>query len=112
MAYLRVIPRDLFNDASLLKCLGQLYLALETINTSNISLECEEDDFGIDQCPDSGHTFAANVALWVKGNVYLPYRPLNSRAPWPLYLENDGEEIAIFTDDGRLSDGMLAFMHA
>ncbi len=32
--YARVIPRDLFNEANLLKCFGNLYLRLEVFEPS------------------------------------------------------------------------------
>ena len=36
MSYPRVIPRDLFNEASLLKCYGQVYLKLEELGLLEI----------------------------------------------------------------------------
>ena len=43
--YNRVIPRDLFNEANLLKCMGQLYLCLEAANLKYVYLEHDGDAF-------------------------------------------------------------------
>jgi hypothetical protein len=122
MPYSRVIPRDLFNEANLLKCYGQLYLKLETgTHCASIQYAGEGDpnaDWNIQQDPASGAIYADNLLLWITGTnpdrpgqskvAYLT-RPLNSRAPWPLWLERlDGEELddpfEVFTDEGELSD--------
>lgn len=39
MTYLRVIPRDLFNEAKLLKCLGKLYLEAEKSGGARVNNE-------------------------------------------------------------------------
>jgi hypothetical protein len=41
--YLRIIPRDLFNESNILKCYGQLYLELEKHGKEDMLVE--ERDF-------------------------------------------------------------------
>lgn len=107
--YHRVIPRDLFNEANLLKCLGKLYI--ETERFSHVCLEHDGSPFLIEQDESSGSLSVTNVYLYVSRQFCWLYRPLNSRAPWPLYLETqDGDDIAVFTDDGKLSPEMLKFI--
>lgn len=111
--YIRVIPRDLFNEANLLKCLGKVYLNLERLNLPGVELEHQGDEFKIEQNPDDGSICAANVLLRAADGVHLFHRPLNSREPWPLYLIGvDDSEIPVFREDGEFSDEMLDFVGA
>lgn len=114
MSYQRVIPRDLFNEANLLKCYGQLWLKLEVLNVPQIVLEHNDIggwEFDIRQYDEDGSTYLYNVQLWVRGEPYPLHRPLNSREPWPLYLTlRDDTEIAVFTDEGELTLPMIQFL--
>ena len=113
MSYLRVIPRDLFNEANLLKCYGQIYLNLERLNAPGIDFEQDDPgaSFDIQQDPDSGALSIVNVTLTVNGSACRLHRPLNSRRTWPLYLRTDDErEIDVFTDSGSFSPEMIAFL--
>lgn len=123
MSYIRVIPRDLFNEANLLKCLGQIYLNLEKLNIPGVSLEHDGESFDIIQNPNDGSISVDNITLW-KGelghsnvNISIIYfsRPLNSRDPWPLITsipdENDNwNEINVFNPDGTFSELMIEFL--
>lgn len=105
-AYKRVIPRDLFNDGNLLKCYGQLFLNLEKMGMDD-ALQYEGGAFNIDQGP-SGETFIKNIALIVGGEEVELNRPINSRGAFPLYAINeDGDEIEVFNNDGSLSVDMV-----
>lgn len=109
MGYTRVIPRDLFNEANLLKCMGGLYIALEHVE-GRASLWPESvPKFDIDQNVD-GATYVRNLFLVVDGNKYSLIRPLNSRSPWPLYVETDEDQIEVFNDNGTLSPDFIAFI--
>lgn len=109
MSYFRVIPRDLFNEGNLLKCLGRLYLNLETLNFPSVELEHDGEPFQIEQSED-GSLFVLNVQLCVKDRVYLPWRPLNSREAWPLYVTHEEQDIAVFDQDGTFTQEMLNFL--
>ena len=123
MSYIRVIPRDLFNDANLLKCLGQVYLNLEVLNIPGVSLEHDGEAFDIHQDASSGATSVSNISLLIgeNGDPYLNsrcfyfYRPMNSREPWPLVTavpndDDEWQEIAVFDNDGTFSAEMMAFL--
>lgn len=115
MTYTRVIPRDLFNEASLLKCLARIYINLENLNvaiTGGADLEHDGDAFDVQQNPDSGGLRCANVRLIVRGATCHLERPLNSRRTWPLYLtiDDDSDPIDVFADDGEFSPEMLDFL--
>lgn len=111
MAYTRVIPRDLFNEANLLKCWGQMYLNLEKLDLQDCIIESDLDGgFQIEQFEENGGIFLLNVALGVRGHALVPVRPLNSRRPYPMYIYQGDDEIEVFNDDGTFTDAMLAFL--
>lgn len=115
MTYLRVIPRDLFNESSLLKCYGKLYLELENQSGTPLgALSWRGDDaqpFDVQQSEADGSIYVANIRLEVGRREFLLTRPLNSRDPWPLWAESedndDFEPVAVFNDGGSLSAEFL-----
>lgn len=112
MSYRRVIPRDLFNEADLLKCYGQLYL----VSGKHINLlldfddEDSEEPFAVRQDPGDGSLSIDNINFYVNGIRVALFRPINSREPWPLYARIDEEDVPVFTVRGALSDEFKAFM--
>jgi hypothetical protein len=117
MNYTRVIPRDLFNEANLLKCYGQLALYFNDYRYSS-NPEFKEPDgnegFIVMMDDNSGETWIDNLQLYIGGKLHRLYRPMNSREPWPLYVSQwDWEEpSAVFNDDGTLSPEMLQLLNA
>jgi len=119
MSYVRTIPRDLFNEANLLKCYGQLWLKLEGLRCA---AELDEDElradgFRIVQSPSDGALTIANLPFRVAGEQLRLWRPLNSREPWPLWCDNpeggDGdEEVEVFTAEGELTPAFLRLIGA
>lgn len=115
MSYQRVIPRDLFNEANLLKCYGQVCLNLERLNLPHVELTQSDDgSFEVYQDPDSGALTLDNVGLHAHGKGWKLTRPLNARAPYPLYVESisdpDFDPVDVFNDDGTFSASMLHFL--
>lgn len=115
MGYLRVIPRDLFNEANLLKCLGTLYILTEGRDDCGFDRE-DMEHFAIDQDPNTGAIYVEELTFQTRREELALYRPLNSRAPWPLWFCRpyaDEDEFAdtegrVFTDEGALSEEFLA----
>lgn len=108
MSYRRVIPRDLFNEANLLKCLGRLWICLDESHGHRAELigPVGLQSFHVMQSDDDGSIYAENVQLLVAG--YFAgrlYQPLNSREDWPLWLADpdDGDDVSVFDDQGNLS---------
>lgn len=119
MTYKRVIPRDLFNEANLLKCYGALWIALDNArghtaklgehNPTDPSDDYCGDPFNIEMDESTGSISVANIPFTIGGLAYKLSRPLNSRDPYPLYCvdEFDMHEWSVFNDDGTLSAEFL-----
>lgn len=119
MTYTRVIPRDLFNEANLLKCYGQIYIELERLPADSPAQLVEQfeqgEPFKVEQdC--NGCLSLSNVALFVRGDRCWLSRPLNSREPWPLWIEGTDklgeldDPFEVFDESGKFSPLMLAFI--
>lgn len=115
MSYLRVLPRDLFNEAKLLKCLGQLSLilhdgvgirwpmALEFLSPSR--------GFVIDQDPGDASLRCTNLRLMFRGFEIPLHTNYNSKDPYPLLFTNwDGDEGSVFDDTGKLAEEFTAWL--
>jgi len=112
MTYTRVIPRDLFNEADLLKCYGRLWILLDETRGHVAQLGEEEQlpgaPFEIWQDEGDGSLTVANVPFTVRGVQWTLSRPLNARAAWPLYAHSPmGEEFRVFTEEGQFSPDFL-----
>lgn len=117
MPYQRVIPRDLFNESKLLKCLGRLALILhEGFGVRwPLALEHEnpEDGFVIDQCPDDGSLFCDNLVLTLGERRIRLASPLNSKEPYPLFfIDPEDGVVSVFNDDGTFSDEFTGWLDA
>ena len=111
MSYTRVIPRDLFNEANLLKCFGKLFCNLEKVN-SKFSLEFDdssEERFDVQQYIDDGSLYIRNIHLQDKdGNRVKLFRPLNSRLQYPLVAVNSSnEDVFVFDEDGNFTEEFM-----
>lgn len=106
---IRVIPRDLFNDANLLKCLGTLWIKLENLRDHDAKLEEDGQPFDIQQSEADGSTECVNVVFMRRGERFRLFRPLNSRELWPLWVETIEEDFPVFTD-GELSPEFIEFV--
>lgn len=110
--YRRVIPRDLFNDAKLLKCLGQLALIIfngkDEANSCPPTLEIDHDGqpFNIVQDPEDGGLRCDNVTVTINGRPIKMTTNYNSRDNWPLYAD---DTVPVFSEIGygRLSKEFL-----
>ena len=115
MNYQRVIPRDLFNEGNLLKCLGQLYLNLEVLKTERVEISYygagSTEGFDI-QCTVDGDIYVDNISLHIRGVPYIIFRPLNSRRPYPVYtIKMDHSTLEVFNDDGTFHKEFLELLN-
>lgn len=117
MSYERVIPRDLFNEAKLLKCLGQLALLLHNYEGRwpvSLHHESPEEGFQIELNQLTGELECTNVVLTmdVSGEIITLGSTYNSKEPYPLNFLSEDEETSgdVFNDDGTFSADFLKFI--
>lgn len=115
MSYLRVIPRDLFNEAKLLKCLGQLALIIhDGVGVPReLALENEdpEEGFRIEQNQDSGALFCCNLECFFRSREIGLSCPYNNKGAFPLrYVLDDENEGPVFDDSGALSGEFIELL--
>jgi hypothetical protein len=107
MPYQRVIPRDLFNEAKLLKCLGQLSLLIHDGKAGALVMDHDKPERGfvIDQDPSCGAIYCTNLRVSLKGRRIRVKSSLNSRDAYPLVFEYDENktEGEVFNNDGTLA---------
>lgn len=101
MSYMRVLPRDAFNEANFLKCIAKLTMALEDGLFPFISYEFDGEAFDLDQDCD-GCLYITNMQFYYKGEQLIISRPLNSREEWPLYINAPEDCISIFDPEGNV----------
>ncbi len=110
--YVRVLPRDLFNEAGLLKMMGRLWILLS--ETPGHNAEIVEEDvphFDIQQDESSGAIYVANVRFRIDGVERRLSRPLNSRSSWSFWMtgtedDPDFDEVAVFDENGNFTEDM------
>lgn len=114
MAYTRVIPRDLFNESKLLKCLGQLSLIIHDGTGVQWPMTIDHCDFqspGFDiyQRESDGGLACDNVTFRVHGRIVDLYTSYNSKSPYPLLFEQGDDFGPVFDDNGQLSKEFITF---
>lgn len=110
--YTRVVPRDLFNESKLLKCIGQLVLLIHDGNRPN-GLDFIHDDEPFDiRLLEDGHLIIKNIRFKIK-NKYILFKSLyNSKRPYPLLCEHDYCEYEVFDDAGKYTDEFITFCNS
>ena len=102
--YRRVIPRDLFNESKLLKCIGKISLLIheQMIQGLNINHEDSGKGFIVRQHESDGSIFIENVHFFDNNGTPIYFSTaLNSRDNWPLEMEYKDEIYYPINDDGK-----------
>ena len=113
MSYERVLPRDLFNESKLLKCLGLLCMRIHD-EMCNWTVEHRTDEYnqGFEICRDDsdGSIYVQNLYFKTKGGVFVPVStPLNSKLDWPLQFQWLSVDYPLFTDRGEFTEEYRKF---
>lgn len=113
MSYERVIPRDFFNEAKLLKCMGVLALKiLDGMTPVHIHIHEPGTPFEIIQEESDGSLLISNYEVKIKGRYYCFSSPYNSKNNFPLTVTTyDQEDIKVFTEEGEFSKEFIEFCH-
>jgi len=107
--YIRQIPRDLFNEASLLNSIGHLYLKVEDNPNCEVIYDGYDAPFDVYQDPASGDLTVDNLYFVLRGVRMVFSRPLNSRDKHPLYISIEGDDdtrMQVFHADGVMTPDM------
>lgn len=103
MSYIRVLPRDAFNEAKLLKCIGKLTLLIEDRMLPGWTYEYDGEPFAIEQDQNDGSIFVSNIEFLKSGIPIHLATPLNSRSSWPLQASGAGHDgDYVFSEDGKI----------
>lgn len=111
--YTRVIPRDFFNEAKLLKCMGLLALKILDRQTP-VPIEIEEtgEPFEI-VLHDDGSLQVINYPVIINGRVPRFSTVYNSKDSYPFFVSTwDYEEIRVFTETGEFTEEFIEFCQA
>ncbi len=115
--YDRVLPRDLFNEAKLLKCMGQLALLIHEgkgrkwkLNMEHITDQPEESGFVICQNLATGGLYVDNLCLQFRGSDIPVECDYNSKRPYPLVVMHPTCLCDVFDDDGTFSQAFKDYL--
>lgn len=108
--YQRVIPRDLFNEAKLLKCLGQVALLIHDGPIIGARVEYEDDGFLIDRDDSSGDLFCSNFSIFVGDTPVWCGTQYNSKDPYPLMFRSEDGDGYVLDDSGQFSKEFLSYV--
>jgi hypothetical protein len=107
--YQRIIPRDLFNEAKLLKCMGRLCLLIHDDMTPVEMSFDEVDKFEIGQLKSDGALTIANMHVYIKGKEFLFKAQYNNKHNYPFKLEHDDADYQVFDENGNFDQEFLDF---
>lgn len=105
MSYRKVAPRDFFNEAKLLKCLGRLTLLILDGKAPSQLRYDESGDWNISRAYPTGDLYVVGVNIYANNSRLNLYSRYNSKENYTLEcLTEDFNVIEVFNDDGSLSD--------
>lgn len=102
ITYVRILPRDLFNEAKLLKCIGRLCLL---IHDGMTPVQMSFDDENLEQFEigllEDGYLAIRNLTILIKGESFLFKSKYNSQENYPLYVECNDSDYLVFNEKGE-----------
>ena len=99
--YKRVLPRDAFNEAKLLKCVGKLTMMIEDGELPAWQYHYDGDAFNIVQDDSEGSISVANITFWRNKKQVCVFTPLNSKAAWPAFFRDGDDDYYLFSEAGQ-----------
>jgi len=112
----RVLPRDLFIESQLLKCLGKLVIHCDENAAAVAGMRYYSDDtthlvgFDVRQDSTSGMLIAASLYFGVNGQrMYFGVVYGTKKSKWPLELMDDAlGYVEAFDEDGNITPELTA----
>ena len=105
--YIRVIPRDLFNESKLLKCLGRLCLLIHE-GKIDIKFDHDESPFNIVQNVD-GDIYVSNIEFSINGNKLNFSTMINNKDNYPLICDEEFD-FTVFDESGNFTPKFLEYL--
>lgn len=108
--YTRVAPRDLFNEAKLLKCLGRLaLLVVDHMAPEGLTFYDSGEPYLPEQDTGSGDIYCKQgIRFSFRGHELILFSVYNSKDAYPLFwISNEGEEITVFNNLGDFRSEFL-----
>ncbi len=102
----RVIPRDFFNEAKLLKCMGVLALSvLDNTMPDGIDILIEESGQPFDIVLDEmwGLLIVSNYRVSINDEEYMVGTTYNSKEAFPFVVVVEDTEYEVFNEQGKFS---------
>jgi hypothetical protein len=111
--YNRVIPRDLFNEAKLFKCIGRLVLLIHDGKTINgMTFTHDGTPFVVGQYDEDGSLTIINIHFKVKRQKLQFKTTYNSKNNYPLYLYYDYVDYQVFDESGEYTEEFTNFINS
>jgi hypothetical protein len=106
--YRRIIPRDLFNEANLLKCVGRLILLIQEdqIPLPIIYNEDCSEGFKIRMLP-CGDLTISNIEFFINKEQVIFKTTYNAKGNYPLFCEWDDCEFLVFDEQGQFTEEFI-----
>lgn len=108
MRYMRIIPRDLFNEAKLLKCMGRLALLVhDNLIPEGLEIEIVPDvegaAFRIEKDENDGGLFISNYDVFINDELVYVKAAYNSKSNYSLLCETNEDTVFVFDEGGNFS---------
>lgn len=105
--YIRVLPRDLFNEAKLSKCMGMLTLLIhDELAPNGLKFYYDGEPFQFSLLL-AGDLVIDNITIHINNQPLLFKTTYNSKSDYPFYLGYDDCDYQVFDEDGSLSEDFL-----
>lgn len=107
--YLRVTPRDFFNEAKLLKCMGRLCLLIhDELTPVKMTRSENGEPFNIALTMDE-FLIVTNTHIAINGTVCRFKTAYNSKENYPFYVEHEEIEYLVFDEQGEFHKEFIDF---
>lgn len=101
--WIHVAPRDLFNYATLFKCMGKVAIAIHDGQTGELELveEYDGEAFVVGFDSANGELYLENYSVLLNDEPLELYTPYNSRRPYPLLCRYGDESYDVLDEQGN-----------
>lgn len=106
--YKRVLPRDLFNEAKLLKCVGRLTLLIhDELTIYGFTFSHDGKPFIIGRNESDGSITVLNIMFYINRIELIFKTSLNAKDNYPFYCEFESEDYLVFNEDGEYTQEFM-----